>query len=86
MFNKLLFGLSTAFLLTYTSKKIINLTFLKIQDKLFTPKLIKETNKFSLFNHKFSLKSLISNIQKYNKQNFYFMVLLEQEKLLLQRN
>ena len=69
MFNKLLFGLSTAFLLTYTSKKIINLTFLKIQDKLFTPKLIKETNKFSLFNHKFSLKSLISNIQKYNKQN-----------------
>ena len=69
MFNKLLFGLSSAFLLTYASKKIINLTFIQIQNKLFTPKLIKETNKFSLFKNKFSISSLIENIKTINKKN-----------------
>lgn len=48
MFHKFIFGISSAFLLSYAVKKGINLSYDIISNKLFIPKLIKETSRFDI--------------------------------------
>lgn len=48
MFNRFIFGITSTLILSYAMKKTINLSFQYIKNKLFTPKLVKETSKFSL--------------------------------------
>lgn len=48
MFHKFIFGISSALLISYAVKKSINLSFDILRNKLFTPKLIKETSRFDI--------------------------------------
>ena len=59
MFHKFIFGITSAVIISYAMKKGINLSYEYMKNKLFTPKLVKETSKFSLnFSH---IKSRLFN-------------------------